>query len=180
MNGVKSIFTDTLVKRLPRKKVLNLKPMGIKVKRTEIISAKALDRKKIGFHGRDDHFMDFIFTKMKKISRRFALRITNMGDWKLMTISNGNKLCICVSLVVRKVVKVKGEVVGSSDVRDPGGLVKIRWSGGSHGSKLCWRMPSLVCVIHALITVNRGVSRLVANLVGRTRTRVWIPRLGTW
>jgi hypothetical protein len=32
MNEVKSIFTNTFVKRLPRKKVLDLKSMGIKVK----------------------------------------------------------------------------------------------------------------------------------------------------
>jgi hypothetical protein len=155
---------------------LNLKPIGIKVKRIEIISAKALDRKKIGFHGRDMQN----FTKMKKISRSFELRITDMGDWKLMTISNGDRLGICVSLVVREVLKVKGEVVSSSGVRDPGGLVKIKWSGGSHGNELCWRMPSLVRIIHALISVNRGVSKLVADLAGRTRTWVWIPRLGTW
>ncbi len=51
MDGVKAIFTDTLVKRLPRKKVLNLKTLGIKGKGAEIITAKTLDRKKIGFHG---------------------------------------------------------------------------------------------------------------------------------
>ena len=174
MNGVKAIFTDTLVKRLPRKTVLNLKPMGIKVKRAEIISAKSLDRKKIGFHRRDTQN----FTKMKKISRSSELRVTNMGDRKLMAIANEDKLVICVSLVVREVVKVRGEMVGCSGVRDPGGLGKSRWSGGSHGSELCWRMLSLVCEIHALIAVNRGVARFVANLTGRTRTRVWIPSLG--
>ena len=53
MDGVKSIFTDTLVKWLPRKKVLNLKTMGSKVKGAKIIMAKTLDREKIGFHGGD-------------------------------------------------------------------------------------------------------------------------------
>ena len=53
-----------------------------------------------------------------------------------MAIANGDKLGICVSLVVREVVKVRGEMVGCFGVRDPGGLGKSRWSGGSHGSKL--------------------------------------------
>ena len=118
--------------------------------------------------------------KMKKISKSSKLRITNMGDWKLMTISNRNKLGICVSLVVREVVKVRGEVIDGSNVRNPGSLVRFRCRGGSHGSELCWRVPSLICIIHVLIAVKSGVPRLVADLVGRTSILICIPRLGAW
>ena len=172
--GVKSIFTETLVKRLPRKMILDLKMIDIKVEWAVIIMAKTLNRKKIGFHRRD--MQDF--TKIKEISRGSELRITNVGDGKVITISNGDKLWIRVGVVVRYVVKVRGEVIDGTSVRDPGSWVRIRWCGGGHGSELYWRMPALVGVIHALITINRCMSRLVADLAGRTRTRAWIPRLG--
>jgi hypothetical protein len=117
---------------------------------------------------------------MKKISRSSKLRITNVGDGKLMTISNGNKLGICVSLVVREVIKVRGEVIGGSGVRNLGSLVRFRCKGGSHGSELCWRVPSLIRIIHALIAVKSGVPRLVADLAGRMSILICIPRLGAW
>jgi hypothetical protein len=44
---VKSIFTETLVKRLPYKKILDLKTISIKVKRIDIITAESLYKKKI-------------------------------------------------------------------------------------------------------------------------------------
>ncbi len=75
-------------------------------------------------------------------------------------------------------MKVRGEVIGGTGVRDPGSWGGIRWCGGGHGSELCWRMPALVGVIHALIAVNRSMTKLVADLAGRTRIRAWIPRLG--
>jgi hypothetical protein len=75
-------------------------------------------------------------------------------------------------------VKIRGEVISSTGVRDPSSLVRVRWCDGSHGNELCWRMSSLVCVIHVLIKINHCVPRLVTNLAGRTRTMVCIPRLG--
>ena len=65
-------------------------------------------------------------------------------------------------------MKVRGEVISGTGVRDLGSWGGIRWCGGGHGSELCWRMSALVGVIHALIAVNRSMTKLVADLqVGR-------------
>ena len=44
MNRVKTIFTESCVKRFSRRTILNTKDIGIKIKCTIIVTAKTIDR----------------------------------------------------------------------------------------------------------------------------------------
>ena len=83
----------------PRKTILYVKTIRIKIKSTVIISAKFVYREEVGSHGRN---MQYIL-EFKKIRRGVKLSITNMGNGKLLAIANRNKLRIVINGGVREV-----------------------------------------------------------------------------